>query len=325
MFCPNCGTNLPDNARFCGQCGTTLDTEPAPQPEYQQPAYEEPVRQTTAYQYEQAYTQTACKPSKPAKRGNLITSIFRPQTRALALVSAIAFLLCIGLAVYGYFTIKNISLTEMPAFTAMEEISGESFDIEKMLEEAGFDEADLDEYFDQARDALDETELSKKERKALEELLTSVEDLLNTPSLGNLQSTVNSMDNTVDLLEDVQDDLERQVKKSNLSAETRENCYAALDALDSVMEAYDEVSKITEVVEIIDLVLLGLLIFALVFIALAGLFRLPGLLILSMLFYCPAVFALGSTAIGGAAFVVHIVLWVLLAMVNSKHRATRYE
>ncbi len=25
MFCPNCGTNLPDNAEFCSNCGTNLN------------------------------------------------------------------------------------------------------------------------------------------------------------------------------------------------------------------------------------------------------------------------------------------------------------
>ena len=31
MFCPNCGTQLPDEANFCGTCGTRLNVQPAPQ------------------------------------------------------------------------------------------------------------------------------------------------------------------------------------------------------------------------------------------------------------------------------------------------------
>ncbi len=30
MFCPNCGTNLPDNAEFCTNCGYNLKTGQAP-------------------------------------------------------------------------------------------------------------------------------------------------------------------------------------------------------------------------------------------------------------------------------------------------------
>ncbi len=44
MFCMNCGTQLPDNARFCRNCGAPQMEEPA-QPVYQQPAYQQPVYQ----------------------------------------------------------------------------------------------------------------------------------------------------------------------------------------------------------------------------------------------------------------------------------------
>ena len=33
MFCPNCGSKLPDDARFCGSCGTRLQADqPSPKP-----------------------------------------------------------------------------------------------------------------------------------------------------------------------------------------------------------------------------------------------------------------------------------------------------
>ena len=44
MTCNICGTNLPDGAKFCGTCGTTL-AAPAPAPaEPAAPAYEAPVQ-----------------------------------------------------------------------------------------------------------------------------------------------------------------------------------------------------------------------------------------------------------------------------------------
>ncbi|MBR0311016.1 MAG: zinc-ribbon domain-containing protein, partial [Oscillospiraceae bacterium] len=39
MFCPNCGTQLPDDSAFCENCGVRLGGA-APQP--QQPAYQQP-------------------------------------------------------------------------------------------------------------------------------------------------------------------------------------------------------------------------------------------------------------------------------------------
>ncbi len=32
-FCKNCGTNLPDGATFCAQCGTPVEANPAPNPQ----------------------------------------------------------------------------------------------------------------------------------------------------------------------------------------------------------------------------------------------------------------------------------------------------
>lgn len=48
MFCKNCGNQLPDDAVFCGHCGTRVESEPAVQPAYaapQEPVYAAP--QTT--------------------------------------------------------------------------------------------------------------------------------------------------------------------------------------------------------------------------------------------------------------------------------------
>lgn len=53
MFCPKCGSNVPDSTKFCPTCGETLAGEPAqqapvaePQPQYQQPQQpQQPVYQ----------------------------------------------------------------------------------------------------------------------------------------------------------------------------------------------------------------------------------------------------------------------------------------
>ena len=48
-FCPNCGAQLPDNAGFCSNCGTSLGAPPQyqqpQQPQYyQQPQYQQPPK-----------------------------------------------------------------------------------------------------------------------------------------------------------------------------------------------------------------------------------------------------------------------------------------
>jgi hypothetical protein len=40
-FCPNCGSNVEPNLKFCSQCGTKLDEDqPAPQTVYVQPSFQ---------------------------------------------------------------------------------------------------------------------------------------------------------------------------------------------------------------------------------------------------------------------------------------------
>ncbi len=60
MFCPNCGSQIDDNSKFCASCGATVVEEPAPQPEpqaqqpqYQQPQYQQPQYQQPQYQQPQ--------------------------------------------------------------------------------------------------------------------------------------------------------------------------------------------------------------------------------------------------------------------------------
>lgn len=49
MFCNNCGTQLPDGALFCPNCGNKFETVNTPQPEYQQPEFQQPAYQEPTY------------------------------------------------------------------------------------------------------------------------------------------------------------------------------------------------------------------------------------------------------------------------------------
>ena len=56
-FCPNCGTQLPDDAGFCTNCGNRFESQPQPQPQPQQQAannqygYQAPNTQAPNNQY----------------------------------------------------------------------------------------------------------------------------------------------------------------------------------------------------------------------------------------------------------------------------------
>ena len=82
MFCPKCGSQVPDGIKFCPTCGNPMQAaapapqpvyqEPAPQPVYQEPApqpvYQDPtpVYQNTAPVYNNVYQEPAPQPVRAA-------------------------------------------------------------------------------------------------------------------------------------------------------------------------------------------------------------------------------------------------------------------
>ena len=78
MFCKNCGNQLPDNALFCGSCGTKVEAPAAPQ----QPAYVAP--QQPAYVAPQPAPQAAPQANDPYK-DELAGSVLSKGIAGLAL------------------------------------------------------------------------------------------------------------------------------------------------------------------------------------------------------------------------------------------------
>ena len=91
MFCPKCGENLEDGAKFCPSCGAvieepTLETEPVYEEPVEAPVYEEPAADT-------GYTPAP----EPAKKGFAIS----PKIIAIAAGALLALILVVVLLTSG--------------------------------------------------------------------------------------------------------------------------------------------------------------------------------------------------------------------------------
>lgn len=112
-FCPNCGNNLPETARFCAVCGQPVQIQtPQPQPvQLQQPTYVQPP-QYTQPQYAQPqpsapYTQYA--QSTPQNGDNFLAEVGNIQSRRsiVSIISTAIFAIAIVLVFVVVFKLQN--------------------------------------------------------------------------------------------------------------------------------------------------------------------------------------------------------------------------
>lgn len=115
MFCPNCGANLADGAKFCTNCGSTLGAPAQPaapqQPVYQQPVapqqpvYQQPVYQQPAAPQQPVYQQPAA-PRQPAAPGSFQQTLRQYLHFIMGGLGALAALIGL-LTIFGVFDVST--------------------------------------------------------------------------------------------------------------------------------------------------------------------------------------------------------------------------
>ncbi len=136
-FCPGCGAQAADNAKFCLTCGKPLTAQQPVQPQYQQQQYQQvpqsqPYQQQPQYQqpqyqqvpqYQQPYQQPAYAQSPKKKgKGGIVFLI-------ILLLAAIGIVCYFGFRDGGWFRSK-------PSIVDAENV-GSLYDYAKRLEDAG--------------------------------------------------------------------------------------------------------------------------------------------------------------------------------------------
>ena len=81
MFCPKCGTQVPDGVKFCPTCGNLMQAAPQePAPQVQEPVYQEPAPQVQEPVYQQpVYQQPVYQEPAPTPAYNNIYQEPAPQ------------------------------------------------------------------------------------------------------------------------------------------------------------------------------------------------------------------------------------------------------
>ena len=100
MFCPTCGTQVRDGARFCPTCGASLDAAPAvtPQPTNEQPAQDPYAQQATGYPQD-PYAQQGIV-AAPAYNPNPSEIRHMETDRSIVTVVLLSMITC---GIYGFY------------------------------------------------------------------------------------------------------------------------------------------------------------------------------------------------------------------------------
>ena len=184
MFCPECGTNLPDGSTFCTNCGKQLaqqmQFQPPVQPQYQapvQPQYQAPVQ-----------PQQQPQPPRPTidpeamSKTEFIKQCGDKKVRTTALFATIAMLVVLGLLAGSIFVMLNMSLFKIPLV----------YNGFKLINDLGVEEIDVDTLEPELRDMLRSlrgdylilrNEMTPAQREATEVFLDAVDKFAENPSI----------------------------------------------------------------------------------------------------------------------------------------------
>lgn len=281
MFCPNCGTNLPDGSAICTGCGYQLSRsqqsapqqsaprQAAPQqPQYQQPAYQQPQYRQPVYQQpapQPAYRQPAAPViPAPISKKEYLSSKAPESVKKMAGVVTITFILSLVLVIVSAVAPLAMNFFDIPAMSFMMTMA----------------DADPDELVEELEDAYGEAEykyeiqkstMDKDEKEAAKKVLDSMDKLLDNFSLLNFNALVSTMESVGD------------------------------DYLDS--SDMDDIEEVSDIMNIVIVGVIAFFILPLLFTVLGGLNKSTALTVTALVF----------TVISQLIF--SGILWVLLSFV----------
>jgi hypothetical protein len=189
MFCPKCGANLDDNARFCTTCGCAIEAPAETPVEAPAEVAANPVFNTPA---------APVAPAEKVGKWNFDLKVAPMKNRIFTFIVWALTIAVIAVMMGGYSAVVGNSVEEIPVVSI------------------AFEALDADEDFDQLKDTLEEEveeaeyqldlmedEMSKKEVRLAKDLLGALEDCTDTLSVNNVIKVVDVVKEADDEIDDL--------------------------------------------------------------------------------------------------------------------------
>lgn len=310
MFCPKCGAQVPDEARFCSACCAPLGvqappvSEPVPAAEPVVTPNPAPVSVPTP-----PPAPVTVAPAKPVKKGNLISNLSDPKLRVLAIIALVIWLGALAVTVVSYFVAANSPIVDLPVVATAGKLAGEELELDEQAME------DLADEIAKVKKTMkdDLSGLNSKDYKKVEKLVNAAEDVLKDPTLGNLQTVLPLLNDVLAVM-----DANKEYFEEEFTDEAQQDLTEALEDM-------QEINDLVWFLNLIPYILFGFLGLCLLFTLLGGLFKLNGLLVVGMLFTALFTVIFAGIPYLALACGLHIVLMVFNGLLNKPYRQYKKE
>ncbi len=290
MICPQCGTSLPDDVKFCNKCGNRMESplQPTiPQPTMQQPPMQ-PVHPPVS--------PTVMPVSTEPPMGKLQFLCKRAPTgvKAMSWVSWIACILCVVLLGSSVFMALATPFLELPTITSFENM------------------------FDEIADSVDELEITLHDNQVNLDILENNYQSIKKELTDTQQETMEAYIEAISALDHDFSlwDLYRAGKATLAVADS--NLHEEIKP-----EQMDDMQKIIDIVDnvfLVSLVILGILV---VLMLLSALFKINTLTVFAAVFTLPIVWVLGGGILAILFFAMVVTAIVMHCMINSNYKKYR--
>lgn len=296
MFCTSCGTQMPDQAKFCTTCGARIGQPDAPAAQVPQTPPAAPAPSYTA-------------PVGYVKKGKFLRSYAGKKTKLLSLTALIVMLASIASVVVCGVNFLNGDVRDIPVMP--EKVDESVEELQEMVQEA--EEYDAEEFADELIDSGVLEESAEEDIRAAKKLLKAAKSLARTPSIMNIKNTLQY----ISFLENMDDEISESVDMGD-SAEDMLKIIGVSDLADMGDSAKD----MLKIMGIFNVLIIGVCIyFAVValFALLGGLRKSLGWAISAIMFALPLT-AMVSAALAGLVIVLLIAQVVLNAMIGRDYK-----
>ncbi len=307
MFCPNCGTELENNAVFCSNCGANVTNE---QKSNAEETSAQPTETPVAEQISQDNEAIPTIPTTPAsppvkqhrlKKGKYIKQLGSKKVKALSIIVWAVFLALVCVLGLGSYNIIGAGITDIPVVAMVVP--------EKQMNSINETANQAKELIETADEALEDVkdEISNDEYEMLKGFLNDAKALADNPSVNNIKNMITRFDEVTEMAEKYTDNEDiKEIKEQ-------------IDSVDFI----EDLAEPMKYFDIAVYIFFGFVGFIVLLLLLATAIKSNALTVICIILSAPVFCFIAGLVYSIIAVVLFIALIVMFCIINGEYRKYR--